>query len=140
MTLEELEAQTEDKLPTTEEELGSLGDIEDEVEDEADTKLEEWADKIMRHLFGASGTQLKGKRGVKKILGKAFTTMDDVENDLAESLDLLDDNLTLLERVMSKHAHSPLHAEMVTHMEEVYDWLSNWGMHQDPPAAQGKKP
>lgn len=104
------------------------------VEEDEDTKLEEWCDKIMRHLFGAEGVKLKGKKGVKKILSKALGDVDEIENDLAETLDLLDESLTLLERILAKHAHSVLAVDMVQHMEEVADHLSNWGLHMDPPA------
>lgn len=111
-----------------------------EAEDE-DVKLEAWTDKILCHLFGADHNKSvkKGRKGVKKILSKALGEVEALDNDLAESLDLLDQSLTLLERVLSRHPHTSLNRELVEHMEECSDWLSNWGMHQDPAISDTKK-
>lgn len=126
----------------------SLRDVDDEFEDDTvceyvpaaevedeDAKLEAWTDKILCHLFGADHNKSvkKGRKGVKKILSKAIGDVEEIENDLGETLDLLDQSLTLLERVLDRHPHTNLNRELTEHMEEACDWLSNWGLHTDPP-------
>lgn len=98
-----------------------------------DKLLDECVEKLMRYLFGKSwqdSIKEKSRKEVRKIVSKTLQleVVEQTETDLGETLDLLEDSLFLLERILAKHAHSVLNVEMVEHMETVAEHLEQWGM------------
>jgi len=110
---------------------------EEEFEDNApsvnEKLLEDCVKKIMRFLFGKEwegSVKEKSRKKVREIIHETLQmdVIEQTENDLGDTLDLLEDSLFLLERILARHSHTALNVEMVDHMETVAEHLEQWGM------------
>lgn len=139
MNLEELEQYKTQELQEGTCELPQKKKKEDEdiFEDETpsvnDKLLDDCVNKIMRYMFGKEWELTIKEKSRKKVRTIIYETLqmeviEQTENDLGETLDLLEDSLFLLERILAKHAHTTLNVEMVNHMETVAEHLEQWGM------------
>ena len=95
--------------------------------------LDECVTKVLKQLFGKSwdtSIKEKSRKEIRKIISKTLQldVVEQTESDLSDTLDLLEDSLFLLERIMSRHSYQQLRTEMVNHMESVADHLQQWGM------------
>lgn len=134
MNLDELEAQAREEASdaTVEVEWNGTDKADKSAKTEHSKKVKACTDKVFKCLFGKNHQNLSGKERVAKILAKAFDPEDsvEVEEDLAEALNLLDDNLILLERILARHPHL-MGIDMVNQMEEVAEFISQWGLKHD---------
>jgi hypothetical protein len=136
VNLDEMEALQQAHAEDEETEAIVVSEVvyEEETNDRTEKLMEDVGERIMRHLYGANGSKMKAKATVIKILAKYLGAhIDEIENDLGETLSLLEDSLRLHEQILGRHAHSALSTDLVSHMEELSDWLSNWGMGEPDP-------
>jgi acyl carrier protein len=99
----------------------------------SDKLLDDCVTKLLKFLFGKNWeatTKEKSRKKVRSIISEALQldVVEQTEADLGDTLDLLEDSLFLLERIMTRHSHTHLAVEMVNHMESVADHLQQWGM------------
>lgn len=131
MNLDELEAQAKEEASdaTVEVEWNGTGKTGKADKTEHSKKVKAATDKVFKCLFGKNHQNLSGKERVAKILAKAFDPEEsaEIEEDLAEALNLLDDNLILLERILARHPHL-MGVEMVNQMEETAEFIQQWGL------------
>ena len=142
MNLDELELYKAESLQQGICELRSH-DAKKEVEEEDifeentssvnDKLLDECVKKIMRYMFGKeweSSVKEKSRKKVRSIISDTLQmdVIEQTETDLGDTLDLLEDSLFLLERILARHSHTALNVEMVDHMETVAEHLEQWGM------------
>lgn len=121
------------------EDAGSLVKAElvnedDEFATPGEKRLEKALDLIFRYFFGASyGADKPGCQSSKRKLGKRLSdtlkleTLEQADEDLDEAVDLLETTLFLMERFMGRYPHLLLQTEFTSQMEEIADFLSNWG-------------
>lgn len=141
MNLEELELYKSSSLEEGVCELRSKDLTKEEAEifeEETDSNvneklLDECVKKIMRYMFGKEweGTvKEKSRKRVTNIIRETLQldVVEQTETDLGDTLDLLEDSLFLLERILARHSHTALNVEMVDHMETVAEHLEQWGM------------
>lgn len=139
MTLDEMELYKSQGMEEGVCELPKGKKEDEEVFEEEDTTssndklLNDCVDKILRYMFGKDWEHTvkeKSRKRVKAIIeeGLQLDVIEQTEHDLGDTLDLLEDSLFLLERILARHAHSVLNAEMVNHMETVAEHLEQWGM------------
>jgi hypothetical protein len=129
MTIDDLEAAQPDIEAEDNEVTCAYTPPKQEADDEfLDPRVEKLAERILRHFFGRNHTQdvKKGRKGLRMLLEKAFETAEVFEEDLNESLELLEDGLLLFERVLSRKPE--LFEELSSHMEELADHLGKWNM------------
>lgn len=140
MNLDELEQFRAQKLQEGVCEIGGKKELSDEeweaVEDDTSTSqklLDECVTKVLKHLYGKNwdvSVKERSRKKIREIISKTLQleVVEQTENDLGETLDLLEDSLFLLERIMTRTTHAHLSVEMVNHMESVADHLQQWGM------------
>jgi hypothetical protein len=127
-TLEDME-----KLPLNDEKGDEEVVCEWAETDKADhaKKVKACTDQVFKCLFGKHHQNLSGHQRVTKILAKAFPPAEedplDCEDDLSQALDLLDDSLTLMERLLSQHPQL-MGVDLIDQMEEIHQFISQWGM------------
>lgn len=133
-----------------------VGDQEDVCcifgkDEDPDEKLNKCVDLIFRNLFGAGGGGNEHQKSphTKKLIGKVIKKELDLEHleelgqDLGITLDYLEASLFLFERILAKIPHI-LGVDLVDHMEEIQEHLTQWGMgdqveeEDTPPAEQDK--
>lgn len=138
MNLQELEQLSPDG--ETEEVVCEL--VQDEDDSTSDLKLKKCVDKLIRDLFGRNkiAKETATKKRVAKLISKELDLeqMDQLDQDLGESLELLESSLFLFERVLSRFPHL-LGVELIGHMEEVQEHLEQWGMGSQEPPVQDKQ-
>jgi acyl carrier protein len=137
MNLDELEQFRSQNLQEGTCEIGKKDDEEFEaVETDAtmnDKLLDECVTKVLKHLYGKNwdtSVKEKSRKKIRDLISKTLQldVVEQTESDLGDTLDLLEDSLFLLERIMARHSHTHLAVEMVNHMESVADHLQQWGM------------
>lgn len=138
MNLDELEQFREQKLQEGVCELGGKKDDEEWVAVDDDTPvalrlLDECVEKVLKHLYGKNwdtAVKEKSRKKIREIISKSLQleVIEQTENDLGETLDLLEDSLFLMERIMARASYHNLSTEMINHMESVADHLGQWNM------------
>ena len=110
--------------------------------EEPSLKLVECVDAICRHIWGANNelgrggsTMIKGK--LAEIISKKLhlETLEAANEDLDDTLELMEESLFLMERMLSRFPHL-LNSDFCSHMEEIYSHLQQWGMGEHPPDQQ----
>ncbi len=137
MNLEELELFRASGCSDGTCEPGTKEVTDDEVFDDTATTsaklLDDCVEKVFRYMFGKEWehqVKEKTRKRVRKVISDTLQleVVEQTENDLGETLDLLEDSLFMLERIMARHSHQQMSVEMVNHMESVADHLEQWGM------------
>jgi hypothetical protein len=129
MTLEEVEAQSKSPQESDDETVICEWVAAEEDKAKQNKKVKACVDKVFKCLFGKNHQNLSGKERVTKIISKAFDVeaAQVMEDDLFESLNLLEDSLLLMERILSKHPQL-MGVDLVNQMEEISEHIEQWGM------------
>lgn len=131
MTLEELEAleaqSTDESDPEGEVVCEWVAD--EKAKSQQNKKVKAATDKIFSVLFGKNHQNLSGKERVAKVLSKAFSVEETqaIEDDLMESLNMLDDNLLLMEKMLSQFPQL-MGIDLINQMEEISEHIAQWGL------------
>lgn len=132
MTLDELEAQTvRDSIDESDPE----GDVvcewvaDEKAKGKQNKKVKATTDKIFGVLFGKNHQNLSGKERVAKILTKAFDVEETqtIEDDLMESLNMLDDSLLVMEKLLAQYPQL-MGIDLVNQMEDISEHIAQWGL------------
>jgi len=133
MTLDELEAQTKSEdsqdPDDPDEDLVCEWIADEKAKAKQNKKVMACTDKIFSVLFGKNHQNLSGKERVAKVLSKAFDleAAQEIEDDLMDSLNMLDDCLILMEQLLSQHPQL-MGIDLVNQMEEISEHIAQWGM------------
>lgn len=133
MTIDELESASASKQPSEEDGVVVAEVVSDTLleEDEQfiDPRIAVTVDTIFTHFFGAniSKKQKKGRKGLERIIADLLEGAEDMSQDLSATLDLLEDSLFILERMISRKPDL-IGTELVEHMEELADHLGQWNL------------
>lgn len=95
--------------------------------------LDDCVAKVCSFMFGKDWdhqVKEKSRKKIRSIISDCLQleVVEQVENDLGETLDLLEDSLFMMERILTRKSHSSLAGSMKSHMEAVAEHLEQWGM------------